>query len=277
MFESIIGHQKEKELLTTFLDKDNISHAYLFSGKEGIGKLKIAKEFAKAILNVDNLESSPDFKCITKREDKKDILVEQIRNDLINEIYISPISSRRKVYIIDDADLLNTAAQNSLLKTLEEPPKYVVIILISSNTNAFLPTILSRVNEIVFESISKENLREYIKEKYDLELSNTILEFLDGSIGNAIKIIEENLLENFKNVEKLNDKIKSKNAVASFKVSEEIDFNICYMLDYLEYILYKENQFPAIKYVENAKIRLKFNGNYDIIIDNMILKIIDNI
>lgn len=277
MFEDIIGHGKEKELLINFLKKDNISHAYLFSGKKGIGKSKIAKEFAKEILKTQNLDSCPDFKYITKKEDKKDILVEQIRKDLIDDIYISPINGDKKVYIIDDADLLNVVAQNSLLKTLEEPPKYVVIILISSNTNAFLPTIQSRVNEIFFNGIDKEELKLYIQKNYNVELSDNILGFIDGSIGSAINIIEKELLDKFLNIENLYNKLNSKDVISSFKISEEIDFSLSYMLDYLEYILYKESKFSTIKFVENSKVRLKFNGNYDIIMDNMLLRIIDNI
>lgn len=277
MFEDIIGLKKEKELFKSFLENDNISHAYLFSGKKGIGKSKFAKEFAKKLLEVDNLESSPDFKYITKKEDKKDILVEQIRKDVIDDIYISPISGNRKVYIIDDADLLNIASQNSLLKTLEEPPKYAVIILISSNTNAFLPTILSRLNEIVFEGISSEELKKYIRVNYDVELSNNILNFIDGSIGMAVNITKNNLIEKFNTIDRLYENIIKKDVISSFKCLEDIDFTISYMLDYLEYILYSKNNFSAVKYVENAKVRLKFNGNYDIIMDNMLLKIIDNI
>ncbi len=277
MFEDIIGLKKEKELFINFLENDNISHAYLFSGKKGIGKAKFAKEFAKRLLKVDNLESSPDFKYITKREDKKDILVEQIRKDVIDDIYISPISGKRKVYIIDDAHLLNIASQNSLLKTLEEPPKYAVIILISSNTNAFLPTILSRVNEIVFDGVSAEELKYYIKVNYNVELSDNILNFIDGSIGMAVNIIKDNLIEKFNNIDKLYENVIKKDVISSFKCMEDIDFTISYMLDYFEYILYSKNKYSTVKYVENAKVRLKFNGNYDIIMDNMLFKIIDNI
>ncbi|MDO4282075.1 MAG: AAA family ATPase [Clostridia bacterium] len=277
MFENVIGHQKEKELLKSFLEKDNVSHAYLFSGKKGIGKSKIAREFARLILKTDSLESCPDFKYISKMEDKKDILVEQIRKELIDDIYISPIYGNKKVYIIDDADLLNTASQNSLLKTLEEPPKYVVIILVSSNTNSFLPTIQSRLNEIVFEGLNKEEVKEYAESHYNIRLSDNILDFIDGSIGNTINIIENNLLDKFSKIDRLYDKLASHDVISSFKTSEEIEFNSSYMLEYLEYILYKENKFSTIKFVENAKNRLKFNGNYDIIIDNMLLKIIDNI
>ena len=277
MFESIIGHKREKNLLSSFLEKNNISHAYLFSGKKGIGKSKVAKEFAKALLNVQNLDSSPDFKYITKKDDKKDIIVEQIRKELIDDIYISPISGDRKVYIIDDAETLNVASQNSLLKTLEEPPKYAVIILISSNINSFLPTIISRVNEITFEGVSSEELRTYIEKSYDKNLSNNMLNFIDGSIGNAINIIENNLLDSFVKIDELYKKLLEKDVIVSLKNSEEIDFGMEYMLDYLEYILYNENRFSTIKHVENAKVRLKYNGNYDIIIDNMILRIIDDI
>lgn len=277
MFEDIIGLKKEKELFINFLENDNISHAYLFSGKKGIGKAKFAKEFAKKLLKVDNLESSPDFKYITKREDKKDILVEQIRKDVIDDIYISPISGKRKVYIIDDAHLLNIASQNSLLKTLEEPPKYAVIILIASNTNAFLPTILSRVNEIVFDGVSAEELKDYIKVNYNVELSDNILNFIDGSIGMAVNIIKDNLIEKFNNIDKLYENVIKKDVISSFKCMEDIDFTISYMLDYFEYILYSKNKYSTVKYVENAKVRLKFNGNYDIIMDNMLFKIIDNI
>ena len=277
MFESIIGHKREKNLISSFLENNNISHAYLFSGKKGIGKSKVAKEFAKALLNVQNLDSSPDFKYITKKDDKKDIIVEQIRKELIDDIYISPISGDRKVYIIDDAETLNVASQNSLLKTLEEPPKYAVIILISSNINSFLPTIISRVNEIAFEGVSREELRTYIENSYDKNLSNNMLDFIDGSIGNAINILENNLLDSFVKIDELYKKLLEKDVIVSLKNSEEIDFGMEYMLDYLECILYNENRFSTIKHVENAKVRLKYNGNYDIIIDNMILRIIDDI
>ena len=253
MFENIIGHSKEKELLTNALNDNNISHAYLFSGKSGIGKATFAKEFAKLILKVENLNSCPDYKYISKKADKKDILVEQIREDLIDDVYISPINGDKKVYIIDDADLLNTASQNSLLKTLEEPPKYVIIILISSNTNKFLPTILSRVNEIVFEGIKKEELKEYISNRYAIKLSDDLLDFINGSIGMAINIIDNNFISEFDKIKKLYDNLVKKDTIVCFKESEEIDFNLDYMLDYLEYILYKNEKFYTIKYIENSK------------------------
>lgn len=277
MFENIIGHESIKKLLENNLVKNNISHAYLFSGKKGVGKCRVAKEFAKKILNVEKLESSPDYKYICKREDKKDIIIEQIRKELIDDVYQVPVSGDKKVYIIDDAECLNVASQNALLKTLEEPPKYVVIILISSNTSAFLTTVISRVKTISFNGVENEVLKNYIEKKYDMLLTDNITKYIEGSIGQAIDIIENELLEKFKQVEKIYNYIKNKDTINALLVSTNIKLNENQLLDYLEYLLYENNHYIAIKYVEKAKIRLKYNGNYDIVIDNMILKIIDHI
>jgi len=277
MFEDIIGLKKEKELFINFLENDNISHAYLFSGKKGIGKAKFAKEFAKRLLKVDNLESSPDFKYITKREDKKDILVEQIRKELIDNVYIVPAAGDRKVYIINDAESLNIASQNTLLKTLEEPPKYITIILVSSNISAFLTTILSRVTQIPFEGISSNELKQYIYEKYNLTFNDNILEYINGSIGKAEDIIKNNLLDKFNAVDELYSYLNALNTIKVIRYSSNINFALDDLLDYLEYILYKNNKYECVKIVENAKNRLKFNGNYDIIIDSMLLRFIDSI
>lgn len=277
MFENIVGHQKQKEILSKSIDSGNISHAYLFFGDSGIGKYTLACEFAKKLLNTDNLTNHPDFKVIKKMSDKKDILVEQIRKELIDDVYIVPAAGDRKVYIIDDAESLNIASQNTLLKTLEEPPKYITIILISSNISAFLTTILSRVTQIPFEGIGSDELKKYIYEKNNITLKENILEYINGSIGKAEDIISKNLTEKFESVEKIYDYLKDLNTVQVLKYSTNIDFSSDDLLDYLEYILYKDNKYNCVKIVENAKNRLKFNGNYDIIIDSMLLKIIDSI
>ena len=154
MFENILGHSGPKKIIAQSLHTGAISHAYTFYGKEGIGKLKIALEFSKKLLNNENLNNCVDFKLITKLEDKQNILVEQIRDEIISDVYIAPALGEYKVYIIDDADKMNSAAQNTLLKTLEEPPQSVIIILITSNIDALLPTILSRTSNIFFENLS---------------------------------------------------------------------------------------------------------------------------
>ena len=277
MFENIVGHQKQKDILTRALSSGNISHAYLFFGNSGIGKYALAKEFAKELLHTDNVDNHPDFKVISKIEDKKDILVEQIRKELIDDVYVVPAAGDRKVYIINDAESLNIASQNTLLKTLEEPPKYITIILVASNISAFLTTILSRVNQIPFEGISNQELKTYIYEKYNTSLSDNIVDYLDGSIGKAIDLIENNTQEKLIAVDELYTCIKEQNVIKAMKKAQEISFAEDDTLDYLEYILYKNSAYSCVEIVENAKNRLKFNGNYDIIIDSMLLRLIDSI
>ena len=277
MFENIVGHDRQKEILSKSIESGNISHAYLFFGNSGIGKKQIALEFAKYILKTDNLENHPDFRLVSRMEDKKDILVEQIRKDVIDDVYIVPAAGERKVYIIDEAETLNTASQNTLLKTLEEPPQYITIILIASNISTLLTTILSRVNQIPFEGISNLQLKKYIKDNYNAEFSDNIIEYFDGSIGKAIYAIENDLNTKYEKVDKLYGYINAKNTIEAMKYSNEIELDKDELLDYLEYILYKSGKFVCIKIVENAKKRLKFNGNYDIIIDSMLLRLIDNI
>lgn len=277
MFENIVGHERQKEILTKSIKNDSISHAYLFLGQEGIGKFKFACEFAKKILKTENLNNNPDFKIIRKREDKKDIVVEQIRKELIDDIYIVPATGERKVYIIDDAHHLNVAAQNTLLKTLEEPPKYITIILVASNSSSFLTTILSRVNQIPFEGVTNDILKNYLVSNFNISLDDSVVEYIDGSIGKAINIINNNLIEEYKNIDELYKFIQNKDIIEAFKHSSNIKFNDEDSLDYLEFVLYKKNKYNCIKIIENAKNRLKFNGNYDIIIDSMLLRLIDNI
>ena len=277
MFENIVGHERQKEILAKSILNDSISHAYLFLGQEGIGKFKLACEFAKKILKTENLNINPDFRIIKKREDKKDIVVEQIRKELIDDVYIVPATGQRKVYIIDDAHQLNVAAQNTLLKTLEEPPKYITIILIASNSSSFLTTILSRVNQIPFEGVTSGVLKSYLMDNFNKTLDDSIVEYVDGSIGKAINIINNNLIEKYKNIDELYKLIQNKDIIEAFKYSSNIKFNDEDSLDYLEFVLYKKNKYNCIKIIENAKNRLKFNGNYDIIIDSMLLRLIDNI
>lgn len=277
MFEEIIGHEEQIEMLKGSLKTKSISHAYLFSGKKGIGKCTVAFEFAKGILNTDNLASCPDFKYICKNEEKRDLVIEQIRKEIIDDVYIAPASSQKKVYIIDDAESINIAAQNALLKTLEEPPKYIVIILIAQNVNNLLTTILSRVNTINFDGISSDKLKRYLHKRLNISLSDSIIDFLNGSIGLAVNLIEESKLEELKEVELLYDKLVGKNDIESLLCTSNINFNNLINLEYLEYMLYLNGKYFCVKFVEKARNRLKNNGNYDIVIDNMILKIIDHI
>ena len=151
MFDNILGNDNIKQQLKQAVDLNKTSHSYLFLGISGIGKKMIAKEFAKMILCESSEKycnqcksciefdsnNNPDFFLI--EPDGTSIKIDQIRQ-MQKKIIEAPIISNNKVYIIDDADLMTTEAQNCLLKTLEEPPESVTIILIGSKENSFLST-----------------------------------------------------------------------------------------------------------------------------------------
>ena len=178
IFKDIIGNEKNKELLKNIIDTNNIAHSYMFVGKESIGKLLFAKEFAKAILCLNkekpcnkcksciefNKYNNPDFSIL--EPEASSIKIDKIR-ELTKKVYEKPVVSTRKVYIINDSNYMTKEAQNSLLKTLEEPPEYVTIILITSNENIFLPTIKSRCTKILFDKLTNEELKKVLQKEYD--------------------------------------------------------------------------------------------------------------
>ena len=254
MFEEIIGNDKAKETLSKMIENKSLVHSYLFTGNSTVDKFLVAKEFAKRALCTgdDNCNSCikfnsnnhPDFKIVSSNVDS--IKISQIR-EMIGKVLEKPIVSDKKIYIINHAELMTKEAQNALLKTLEEPPQYVLIILITSNEELILNTIKSRCMKIPFTSkvISKELSSEY------LEIEKIFLG-LEGL--SKIDIIKKN--------EKL------------YKAKEEI-YDI---LDYINVILLniaKRNTkyLNCINIVEKAKLRLKQNANYDMTLDNMLFEI----
>lgn len=159
-FENIIGNDSIKQLLSNSISSNNILHSYMFIGPDGIGKSLFAKEYARIILNCNyDIYNHPDFYMI-EPEDGKNIKIEQIRY-LQEKISEKPVKSNKKVYIINNSDSMTKEAQNCLLKTLEEPPLYAVIILIVSNENKLLTTIKSRCTKIVFKPLSTDDVSSY--------------------------------------------------------------------------------------------------------------------
>lgn len=294
MFENIIGNEKNKQILEKSVSLNKTSHSYIFWGIEGIGKKLIAKEFAKMILCLEqnkycgkcksciefDTNNNPDFILLEPNEGK--LKIEQIR-EMQRKIAEKPIISEKKVYIINDADTMTTEAQNCLLKTLEEPPEYSSIILISSNENNLLSTIKSRCSRIYFESISEEEIKKYIKEKYNEEPNKNILELSQGSIGKIIKLKEHQEL--YENLERILTNLKNKDLLDIIQMSEEIYKSKEEINSILEYInvlsleLSKKNikYIKCISIIEETKKRLKANSNYDMCIDNMLFNIWEEI
>ena len=286
-FEQVIGNEEVKNYIRKNLEKNNILHSYLFLGTEGIGKLLLAKEFSKYILCLKNdkdecdckscvcynSNNHPDFKIIN--ESGETIKIEQIRN-LVDKVIEKPIISERKVYIINDCEKMTKEAQNCLLKTLEEPPKFVTIILISSNENLLLNTIRSRGMKVKFNNISNEELYKYAINNigYD-EISENLLNTFDGSIGKAIRLKENK--ERYLNIDKLIEDLKNNDIIsvflnAKFMYDKEKLFEI---LEYLIVCLYsksRENKryLNCIKFVNNCIQNLNSNGNLDMNIDSLL-------
>lgn len=292
MFNNILGNEETKRILEKSINTGKISHSYMFIGQEGIGKFLIAKEFAKAILcekepkpcNICescikfNGENNPDIQIIDETEEKS-IKTELIR-EMVKGVYEKPIESLKKVYIINEAQKMTKEAQNSLLKTLEEPPEYVVIILIVENENLLLNTIKSRCTKIKFNPLENSEIIKILKEKYQYEeVPENILEVANGSVTHALLVKgKEDLFKEikitFSNLEELNiiDLLNKKDIIFKDKDS------IYEILDYINVILFekiKDNIKYAncIKTVEETKDRLKKNSNYDMTIDNLLLKI----
>lgn len=168
VFDGIIGQPKVREFLRSCVSSDRVSHAYLFCGPAGSNKTQAAYAFARAIL----CEGDPCADCegctsqacrhIVRKahpdvhylapEGAQGYVVDQIR-DVMADTLLAPIQAKRKVYIIDRVNLLGTAAANAFLKTLEEPPSDVVLILLGRTRESVLPTIVSRCQVVPFRHI----------------------------------------------------------------------------------------------------------------------------
>lgn len=295
MFDNILGNEKIKSSLMKSVYSGKYSHSYMFLGVAGIGKKMIAKEFAKMILCEDekpycnkcksclefDSSNNPDFEEI--KPDGNNIKIEQIRQ-MQRKIVESPIISSKKVYIIDDADLLTKEAQNCLLKTLEEPPEYAVIILIGSNESSFLSTIKSRCLCIKFDSLNKTDIENFLKNKYELEnVPDSVLEASQGSIGKA-EILKDKQ-ELYENINHIINNLENEDLIDALKLADLIYKSQDEIKDVLEYINIlllkkaKENikYLNSISIVEETKKRLKANSNYNMTIDNMIMTIWEEI
>lgn len=205
--ESIIGHFREA------IQSGKLSHAYIFTGEEGFGKHMLAERVAAAIECESEGEkpcgmcmqcmqasvgSHPDIVHVVP--EKNTLGVNDIRNQLVNDIQIKPYEGRYKVYIIGDADKMNEAAQNALLKTLEEPPEYAVIILLAVNTGSFLQTILSRCLTLPLKPVKTELITEYLVNNCSLPdyMARLCASFACGSIGKAVKYASDPEFGNIK-------------------------------------------------------------------------------
>jgi DNA polymerase-3 subunit delta' len=277
----------------------------MFEGMDGVGKTKFANELSKILLNTSNVNNSPDY--ININPEGSSIKIAQIRN-LQSDILIKPHSDY-KIYIINQAEKMTVEAQNALLKTLEEPPKYAMIILITNNKESLLDTIKSRCELIKFLPISQIQLKKYLIEKgIEEEKAQLLATFSRGSIQKAIELSESaefiTLREDIQNYIQI---ILDKNIIEILEIPSHIDkykeeiINLLDMMinyfrdimmlkegiDYnmminVDKITFLQNMSKKISYsqvskiidiIEEAKKKIKSNCNFNMSIQVMALNI----
>ena len=326
-FKDIIGQESIKKHLQTAIKTGNLSHAYIINGEYGSGRQTIASALAKTIQcqsKTDDTDACgvctsckqaeshnhPDIKYIT--HDKTSISVNDIREQLNNDISIKPYSSEYKIYIIPDANKMTEQAQNALLKTIEEPPVYAIIILLTENWDSLLPTIRSRCVTLTMNPIEKDKICTYLENKFQLEPEQAQIaaNYCQGNIGKAIRFasssdfieMKNQVLKLLKNLDSMDiasiiDTIKEFSTHKN-DINDYLDLMLLWYRDVLMFkvtkdanlLLYSdeysaiseqatkrdyENIENIIAAIDKAKVRLKANVNFDVTIELMILAMKD--
>lgn len=202
-FEDITGQKHISENLKKHVAGNKTGHAYVFSGPEGIGKKLMAGAFAKALMCLDPIDGNACDKCMSCNlirnranpdyfvlsVEEGNILIDDIRS-IQKEIYLRPVYAKRKVYFIPEAERMTVQAQNCLLKILEEPPLYAVLILSCVKFDSMLKTIQSRVLQFRFTKYNKNEIIEILRRKgiEKTQEESFVLNYCNGIPGIALKI-----------------------------------------------------------------------------------------
>ena len=323
-FNDIIGHEGVVRHLQNAIRSDKVSHAYLFTGEPGSGKKTLSRTFAAA-LQCEKGQAEPCMVCdsckkaigdshpdiiYVKHEKPGTISVDDVREQVIYDAAIRPYYSRYKIYIIPDAELLSVQAQNALLKTIEEPPEYVVVMLLTKNADMLLPTILSRCVRLDLKVVDDSAIKQYLMERlhvpdYQAEID---VSFAHGSIGRAQEAavsqefadVTENALRLLKNsgqmeVYELTEEIRN---LTSYKEKME-DYLDVFQFWFRDVLLFKaardadglvfkqeindirqqarersyENLENILEEIEKTKVRLRANVNQELALELLFLTI----
>ena len=214
-FQDIVGHKQIIEHLKNAEKLNKVSHAYIFSGEKGSGKKLLASRFAE-LLQCEGEGEKPCGKCRSCRqaesgnhpdiirithEKPNTISVDDIREQLVGDVQIKPYQSKYKIYIVPDAEKMNVQAQNALLKTIEEPPAYAVILFLTTNASSFLPTILSRCVVLNMKPVPDQEVRKYLMEHVEVPdyQADIAVAFAHGNIGKAVKLATSEYFNEIKN------------------------------------------------------------------------------
>lgn len=327
-FSEIYGYETIKEHLQSAISTGKVSHAYVISGGLGAGKKLIASTFAQTLqCEAGGIEPCGEcHSCIqaksrnhpdiiwVKHEKPGSIGVDDIRTQLVNDMLIKPYSSPYKIYIIDEAEKLTVQAQNAMLKTIEEPPAYGIVILLASNPDIFLQTILSRCVVLDLKPLKDEVVISCLK-NMDSKLGDYecrfAARFAGGRIGRAKSMIEStefaelraevmNVVKNAKDMDST-DIMASVKKVANYKltIDDYLDLMLMWYRDVLMFkstndtnMLIFTDQMQSIKSqaetmsyeglqdiiesIDKVKVRLMANVNFDLVIELLIMALKEN-
>lgn len=326
-FQDIVGQEQIKEHLGNALSTGKVSHAYIINGEKNAGKEFIARVFAMA-LQCEKGEAEPCQECRSCKqalsnnhpdiirvihEKPNTISVDDIRSQVNNDVAIKPYSSAYKIYIINEAEKMTSQAQNAILKTLEEPPAYAVLILLTANLNALLPTILSRCVVLNMKPVSDELVKQYLMEQLKVPdyKAEVCVAFARGNVGKAKALASSEDFENVKaealSLLKYIQDMELTEIVAAIKKITEFKLEINDYLDifavwYRDVLLFKatndvnhlifreeiqairktaqrssyEGIETVIQALDTAKKRLDANVNFELVMELLILTIQEN-
>jgi len=219
-FAEVIDQQQMKEHLQNAIRTGKVSHAYIISGEKGSGKKFIAGIFSKTLQCEDRQEKEGQIEACDKchsciqaeQSDHPDIItvthekpgsigVDDIRTQIRDSVLIKPYTGAYKIYIIPEGEKMTSAAQNALLKTLEEPPSYVVIIILTENMEVFLPTITSRCIVLPMKPAGDNSIRKFLMENMRVVdyKADLCVAFARGNIGKAIQLAQNEIFDEIRN------------------------------------------------------------------------------
>ncbi len=263
-FKDVVGHKDILKYISSAVENNRVSHAYILNGERGSGKKMLANLFAMTLL-CESGESEPCGKCHSCKqaesgnhpdiirvthEKPNSISVDDIRTQVNNTVDIKPYQGPYKVYIIPQADLMTPQAQNAILKTIEEPPSYAVFLLLTENAETLLPTINSRCVMLKLRNIKDTLIKKYLMENLEIPdyKADMCTAFAQGNMGRAIMLansehfneIREEAVQLLKHIHdmELNEIVLAVKNISVYKL-EVTDYLDIIMIWYRDVLLYK--------------------------------------
>lgn len=263
-FKDVVGHKDILKYISSAVENNRVSHAYILNGERGSGKKMLTNLFAMTLL-CETGDNEPCGKCHSCKqaesgnhpdiirvthEKPNSISVDDIRTQVNNTVDIKPYQGPYKVYIIPQADMMTPQAQNAILKTIEEPPSYAVFLLLTENAETLLPTINSRCVMLKLRNIKDTLIKKYLMENLEIPdyKADMCTAFAQGNMGRAIMLansdhfneIREEAVQLLKHISEmeLNEIVAAVKNISVYKL-EITDYLDIIMIWYRDVLLYK--------------------------------------